>query len=79
METALTRAARSYAALAAGALMVALIAALALTGRSPGLPELHFEPHGIVRGQPSAIARVEIRTDGDVVAFRRTAIGLVDL
>ena len=32
--------------------MVALIAALALTGRSPGLPELHFEPNGIVPCAP---------------------------
>jgi hypothetical protein len=75
VETAVTRAARSYAALAAGALMVALIAALALTGRSPGLPELHFESHGIVREQPSAVARVEIRTDRDLVAFHRTQSG----
>ena len=75
----MTRAARSYAALAAGALMVALIAALALTGRSPGLPELHFESHGIVRGQPSAVVRVEIRTDGDLVALPSHPIGLVDL
>jgi hypothetical protein len=75
VETAVTRAVRSYAALAAGALMVALIAALALTGRSPGLPELHFESHGIVREQPSAVARVEIRTDRDLVAFHRTQSG----
>jgi hypothetical protein len=74
VETALTRAARSYAALAAGALMVALIAALALTGRS-GLPELHFESHGIVRGQPSAVVRVDIRTEGDLVAFHRARSG----
>jgi hypothetical protein len=75
VETALTRAARSYAALAAGALMVALIGALALTGRSPGLPELHFEALGIVRGEPSGIDRVEIRTDRDLVGFRRTQSG----
>jgi hypothetical protein len=74
VETALTRAARSYAALAAGALMVALIAALALTGRS-GLPELHFESHGIVRGQASAVVWVEIRTEGDLVAFHRARSG----
>jgi hypothetical protein len=74
VETALTRAASSYAALAAGALMVALIAALALTGRS-GLPELHFESHGIVRGQPSAVVRVDIRTEGDLVAFHRARSG----
>jgi hypothetical protein len=75
VETALTRATRGYAALAAGALMVALIAALALTGRSPGLPELHFESHGIVRGPPSAVVRVEIRTNGDLVAFHRAQSG----
>jgi hypothetical protein len=75
VETTVTRAARNYAPLAAGALMVALIAALALTGRSPGLPELHFESHGIVREQPSAVARVEIRTDRDLVAFHRTQSG----
>ena len=45
--------ARNLAVLAASVLMVALIAALALTGRSPGLPELHFEPHGIVPVPPS--------------------------
>jgi hypothetical protein len=75
VETALTRATRGYAALAVGALMVALIAALALIGRPPGLPELHFEARGIVQGQPSAIDRVEIRTDRDSVAFRRTQSG----
>jgi hypothetical protein len=75
VETALTRAVRSFAALAAGALMVALIAALALTGRSPGLPELHFEAHGIMPGQPSAVARVEIRTDRDLAAFHRAPSG----
>jgi hypothetical protein len=75
VETALTRAARSYAALAAGALMVALIAALALIGPPPGLPQLHFEARGIVQGQPSAIDKVEIRTGQDLVGFRRTASG----
>ena len=33
--------------------MVALLTALALSGRSPGLPELNFEPHGIVAAPPS--------------------------
>jgi hypothetical protein len=75
VETALTRAVRSYAALAAGALMVALIAALALIGPPPGLPQLHFEARGIVQAQPSAIDRVEIRTDRDSVAFRRSRSG----
>ncbi len=75
METALTRAHRSYAALAIGVLMVALIAALAWTGPPPGLPQLHLEARGIMQGQPSAIERVEIRTDRNSVAFRRTRSG----
>jgi hypothetical protein len=75
VETALTRATRSYAALAAGALMVALLAALALVGPPSGLPQLHFEARGIVQGQPAAIERVEIRTGRDSVAFRRTRSG----
>ena len=53
-------------------LMVALIVALALTGRSPGLPELHFEAHGIVPAPPSAIAAAEIRTGRERIGFRRT-------
>jgi hypothetical protein len=75
VETALTRATRSYATLAVGALMVALISALALVGPPPGLPQLHFETRGIVQGQPAAIDRVEIRTERDSVAFRRTGSG----
>jgi hypothetical protein len=75
VETALTRTVRNYAVLAASALMVALIAALALTGRSPGLPELHFEAHGVVPVQPSAVLRAEIRTGAERVAFRRTQSG----
>jgi hypothetical protein len=75
VETALTRAARSYAAWAAGALMVALLAALALIGPPPGLPQLHFEARGIVQAQPSAIDKIEIRTGQDLVGFRRTASG----
>src|SRR5205085_8800513 len=75
VETALTRAARSYAAWAAGALMVALLAALALIGPPPGLPQLHFEARGIVQAQPSSIDKVEIRTGQDLVGFRRTAPG----
>ena len=72
----MTRAARGYAALAAGALMVALIAALAQTGRWPSaLPEIHSEAHGIVPAEPSAVVGAEIRTGRDRVAFRRTRSG----
>jgi hypothetical protein len=75
VETALTPAARNFAVPVAGALMVAIIAALAFTGRSPGLQELHFEAHGIVPAQPSAIIGAEISTGRDRVAFRRTQSG----
>ena len=64
--------ARNLAVLAASVLMVALIAAMALTGRSPGLPELHFEPHGIVPAPPSAVTAAEIRTGRERIGFRRT-------
>ncbi len=63
---------RSLSALAVGALMAALLAALALSGRSPGLPELHFDPHGIVPAPTSAVAAAEIRTGRERIAFRRT-------
>jgi hypothetical protein len=75
VETALKRAADNYAAVATGALLVALIAALALTGRSPGPPELHFEAHGIVLERTSAVIAAEIKTGPDCVAFRRTLSG----
>jgi len=72
----LTLAARNYAALGAGALMVALMGALALTGRSPSmLPPIHFEAHGIVPAEPATVVRAEIRTGRDRVAFRRTPSG----
>jgi len=72
VETPLIGGARNLAVLAASVLMVALIAALALTGRSPGLPELHFEPHGIVPAPPSAVTAAEIRTGRERIGFRRT-------
>jgi hypothetical protein len=72
VETTLMGGARNVAVLAASALMVALLAALALSGRSPGLPELHFEPHGIVDVPPSAVTAVEIRTGRERIGFRRT-------
>jgi Domain of unknown function (DUF4340) len=71
VETTLTAVARNVAILIAGALMAALLTALALSGRSPGLPELHFDPNGIVAAQPSAINAVEIRTGPERIGFRR--------
>ena len=61
METTLIARTRNIAALAASALMVALLTALALSGRSPGLPELSFEPHGIVAALPLDITAAEIQ------------------
>jgi hypothetical protein len=75
VETTLTTVARNVAVLTAGALMVALLTALALSGRSPGLPELHFEPRGIVAATPSAVNAAEIRTGRERIGFRRSAGG----
>jgi Domain of unknown function (DUF4340) len=72
VETTLTAGARNAAVLTAGALMVALLTALALSGRSPGLPELHFEPNGIVSTPPLAVNAIEIRTGRERIGFRRT-------
>jgi hypothetical protein len=72
VETTLIARTRNIAALAAGALMVALLTALAMSGRSPGLPELSFEPLGIVAALPSDIAAAEIRNDHERIGFRRT-------
>jgi len=75
VETTLIARTRNIAALAASALMVALLTALALSGRSPGLPELSFEPHGIVAALPLDITAVEIRTGQERIGFRRTKGG----
>lgn len=75
METTLIARTRNIAALAASALMVALLTALALSGRSPGLPELSFEPLGIVAALPSDITAAEIRTGQERIGFRRTKGG----
>lgn len=68
----MTGGARNVLALAVGALMAGLLVALALSGRSPGLPEMRFEPHGIIPGPSSAVAAAEIRTGREQIAFRRT-------
>jgi Domain of unknown function (DUF4340) len=73
VETTLTAAARNVALLAASALMVGLLAALALSGRSPGLPELGFEPQGIVATPASAVTAAEIRIGRERMGFRRAA------
>ena len=67
----MTATARNLAVAAASALMVALIAALALTGTSPGLPPLQFEGHGIVSAEPAQVVATEIRSGRDRIGFRR--------
>jgi hypothetical protein len=71
VETTVNGRRRSLVVAGASALMVTLIAALALTGRSPGLPQLHFEAHGIVAGPPSAVVAAEIGSGRDRISFRR--------
>jgi hypothetical protein len=75
VETTLIAGARNVALWAAGALMIALLAALALSGRSPGLPPLIFSPQGIVAATPSTVTAAEIRTGGERIGFRRTKDG----
>jgi uncharacterized protein DUF4340 len=67
--------AKNVALWAGGALMVALLAALALSGQSPGLPPLIFTPLGIVAATPSTVTAAEIRTGGERIGFRRTKDG----
>jgi hypothetical protein len=75
VETTLTAGMRNVALWAAGTLMIAVLAALALSGRSPGLPEIKFTQQGIVAAIPSAITAAEIRTGGERIGFRRAKGG----
>jgi hypothetical protein len=75
VETTLIARRRNITALAASALMVTLLVALALSGRSPSLPELNFEPRGIVAALPSDITAAEIATGQERIGFRRTKGG----
>jgi hypothetical protein len=70
---------RSTAVLAIAVLMIALMAGLALTGKRAGLPQLHFEGHGIISASPSTIVRAEIRMGKNHVAFSRSKLGSWDL
>jgi hypothetical protein len=60
---------------AGGAMMIALIAALALSGQSPGLPPVIFTPQGIMAATPAAITAAEIRAGGERIGFRRAKDG----
>jgi Domain of unknown function (DUF4340) len=75
VETTLIARARNVALCAAAASMVALLAALALSGRSSGLPPLSFSPQGIVATAPSTVTGAEIRTGAERIGFRRTKDG----
>jgi hypothetical protein len=75
VETTLRSGARNVVLWAGGALMVALLAALAFSGRSPGLPEIKFSAQGIVAATPSAVTAAEIRTGAERIGFRRAKDG----
>jgi hypothetical protein len=76
VAAALTRTARGRAALLAAGLLLALIAALALTGEPPGGQNLQrFEPRGILAASPSDIRTIEIRQGQERLAFRRDPAG----
>jgi hypothetical protein len=76
VETTVTPARARTAALALAASMMALIGALAFTGKPPGGQMLQrFEPHGIVAASPPDILRVEIKLGKERLALRRTAGG----
>jgi hypothetical protein len=71
VEATLKSGATNVALWAGGALMVALLAGLALSGRSPGLPEIKFTPQGVVTAIPSSVTAAEIRNGGERIGFRR--------
>ena len=71
----MTATTRNLAVAAASALMVALIAALALTGTSPGLPPLQFEGRGVLSAEPTQVVAAEIRSGRDRIGFRRAPGG----
>jgi hypothetical protein len=75
VETALRTGARNLALWGGSGLMIALLAALAVSGRSPGLPEVKFTPQGIVAATSPAITAAEIRTGGERIGFRRATGG----
>lgn len=67
---------RGTMTLALAAAMVAVLGALALTGKPPGGQMLErFEPHGIIAASPPEILRVEMRWNKERLALRRTAAG----
>lgn len=69
-------ASRNAAAVLAAAAMVALIAGLAMTGRSPGGQALQrFTPRGIVAPPPADIRTIEIRLGPERLAFHREGPG----
>ena len=58
------------------ALLIALLAAITLSGHWPQLQQMvPFTSKGLVAIPPSDIARVELRTGQDIVAFRRDTGG----
>jgi hypothetical protein len=76
VETPVTAAHGRYAIMTVAAAVLALIGALALTGKPPGSHDLqHFEANGIIAAQPLHVGWVEIRTGNDRIEFRRKETG----
>jgi hypothetical protein len=76
VATAVNALRRNPAALATAAAAVALIAALAATGRPLGGRILQrFEPHGIVALSPPDIRRAEVRIGEDRIGMHRMPDG----
>jgi hypothetical protein len=71
VEAALTRSLRGYVLPAAAALLVAFIAALAFTGKPPGMDVGNFKSQGIVAASPSSIVRIELTQGKDRSVFHR--------
>lgn len=72
----MTAARRGPLALALAAAMLALLGALAFTGKPPGGQMLQrFEPRGIVAATPRDIRRVEMRSGKEKLTLRRTPAG----
>jgi hypothetical protein len=70
------RAGQRVAALATGALAVALLVGLAVTGSGPRLASFEpFVPAGVMARQPDEITRIELRADQETLTFARTGDG----
>ena len=71
----MTAALGRYASMSVAAAVLALVAALALTGKPPGSHDLQHFPNGIIAARPLHIGWVEIRMGNDRIEFQRKETG----